>query len=604
MSHPSAARSAEAHVARWVFPSLLVLLVQVALYLWMAPRGFDFTDESYYFHNYLHWREFTGTVTFFGAYFEWPFRAMGMSIAGIRILSLLLVLASGALLMHQVLRFSMRAQSDQGGLRLFGWYLIGPMASAMMYFGYLTTLRAPSYNLATLCAMVVSTACLLRTLAQQERGRSSYVAPLLYGVALGACLLSKATTSLILALAHVLFFLAVNRYWSWRRLLEIVLLVSAGFAINLLVLTAEFPGWLHSLREGIQIIGTRADYGMAAMLRDLSWELQRALIRAGPWLLMLALLLALFRRRLAVAPRHVLSLLTLVLAGSNAAIIASNHQGKLWLFVMAATAIALWSLELLARPARAITRADRSELALMALLFFLPLVFSFGTNMPVLGHSVIASVFAYCAVYLRLYRLNHIGLVSRGALAASVCLLCVPALMVQVWALTDVRYTYRQLVPLGEQDIPVALGAHATVLRVDPTTRTTLQEIAAMAARAGLQPGEHLLDFSGDGPGIIYALGANPLGTAWMIGGYPGSSAAAERVVAKLDQASIRRAWLLTSTNNPRRIEGWEPILARRIGARSHQLTASISVASPYSWDPAAAKTLNVQLWKPAAPGP
>ena len=36
---------------------VILLLVQVGLYVWMAPRGFDFTDESYYFLNYLYWRD-------------------------------------------------------------------------------------------------------------------------------------------------------------------------------------------------------------------------------------------------------------------------------------------------------------------------------------------------------------------------------------------------------------------------------------------------------------------------------------------------------------------------------------------------------------------
>lgn len=587
----------------------MMLLVQVALYLWMAPRGFDFTDESYYFHNFLHWREFTGTVTFFGAYFEWPFRAMGASIAGIRIVSLLLVLASGAVLMHQVLRFSLREPYAQGGARDGNiphawWYLVAPMASAMLYFGYLTTLRAPSYNLLTLCTMAIATACLLRTLEQAAAGTSARGAPLLYGVALGACFLSKATTALVLVLAHALFFIAVNRSWAWKRLLEIFFLILAGFAANLVVLTAEFPGWLHSLREGIEIMRVRGAYGTVAMLKDLSWELQRMLIRTGPWLLLFGLLFALVRRKLSATSRGAISLLALVLVAASMVTIASAHQTKLWLFLMAATALGLWSLELLARPGRRMTRSDHAELALMALLFLLPVAFSFGTNMSVLSHSAIASMFPYCAVFLRVYRLAHQGMLTRSALTASVCLLCVPALLAQLLALTDVRYTYRQLSPLGEQDIPVALGARATPLRVDGHIDKALHDISAMVRTAGFKPGQDVLDLSGDGPGVIYAVGGNPLGTPWMIGGHPGSEAAADRVIEKLNPASIRGAWLLTSSNNPRRIIDWESMLARRIGPASHEMVASIDIGSLYSWEIDAPKTLNLQLWKPATPAP
>lgn len=607
MSPVSPARPATALAARWAMPALMILLVQVGLYLWMAPRGFDFTDESYYFHNYLHWRQFTGTVTFFGAYFEWPFRAMGTSIAGIRILSLLLVLGSGAILMHQVLRFSLREQLAQAGahdanIPQTWWYLVAPMASAMVYFGYLSTLRAPSYNLLSLCTMAIATACLLRTLEQQVAGLLSRGAPLLYGVALGACFLSKATTSMMLVLGHALFFIAMNRSWAWKWLLEVFFLIVAGFAVNLLVLTVEFPGWLHSLREGIEIMRVRGGYGLVDMLQQLSWELQRGLMRTGPWLLLLGALFGVGRSIPGARSRGAISLMALVLVATSAVVIATDHQTRLWLFAMAATALGLWSLELFGRSARRMRRGDLAELALMALLFFLPLAFSFGTNMSVLAHSAIASVFAYCAVYLRLYRLSHQGMLTRGALAASMCLLCVPALLVQLLALTNVRHTYRLLVPLVEQDVPVALGARHNMLWVDRGTGKSLQDIAAMVGTAGLKPGQDVLDLSGDGPGVIYAVGANPMGTPWMIGGYPGSAAAAGRVIEKLDPASIRGAWLLTSNNNPRRIIDWESMLVRRIGPGSHQMVGSIDIASPYSWDADAPKTINLQLWKPATP--
>lgn len=599
-------RSSGTFPAAWAMPALVVLIVQLALYVWMAPRGFEFTDESYYLHNFLYWREFTGTVTFFGAYFEWPFRALGGSVAGMRILSLLLILASSAVLMQQVLRYSRReAAVDERHASVpqaTWWYLIAPMASAMLYFGYLTTLRAPSYNLLCLCAMALSTACLLRTLEQQAAGRSSRIAPLFYGLALGACFLSKATTALLLVLVHLAFFVAVNRTWAWKRLAEMFALIVAGFCINLVVLTLEYPGWLQSLKEGIEVLRARGGYGGSGLLKGVSWEFQRALIRVGPWFVLLGLLFLMARRRLVTAQRRTISLLALAMIGASMVTIASDNQSSIWLFAMAATALGLWGVERLAQKGASPTRSVRPELALMALLFVLPLVFSFGTNMPMLGHSAIASMFVFCAVYLRLYRLAEKGVLAPRTLAGCVLLLCLPALVAQWLALTDVRYTYRQHSALGSQDSEVVLGSRDTMLRVDSQTGKTLKDIAAMFRKAGFRPGQDVLDLSGDGPGVIFAVGAKPLGTPWMLGGYPGSAAAAGRVIEKLDPTALRNAWLLTSTDNPRRIEGWEPMLARRIGQGSHSMADSVDIAMSYSFDPDAPKTINLQLWRPAQP--
>lgn len=588
----------------WAIPAVLILVLQAAVYVWMAPRGFDFTDESYYFYNFLYWRDFTGTVSFFGAYFEWPFRAMGTSISGIRILSLVLVMSSGAVLMHYLLRFSMGEHfqsSGVNGIRQRTWcYLAAPMVSAMMYFEYLSTLRAPSYNLMSLFTIAVATACLLHTLERQDAGRVSRLAPLVYGLALGACFFSKATTAVLLVLVHALFFVAINRVWAWKRVFEIFLLILAGFAVNLALLTVEFPGWLHSLREGLELMRLRG-FDAGAHLKDLSWDTQRALMRVGPWLVPLGLLLALTRRKLGPESRTAISLLSLVLVASSVLAIAGVHRTKLWLFVMAATALGLWSLELLARPGRRMTRAASTELALMALLFALPLVFSVGTDRSILAHSAIAALFVYCAVLLQLYRMSHKGLLTRGALAACVFLLCIPAAAAQWLAITNVRHTFNQLSPLDQQDNLVALGPRGSILRIDRGFGKSVHDIQEMARLAGFKTGQKVLDMTGCGPGAGYAIGATPLGAAWIIGGQPGSAAAAERIIERLTPDSLRGAWLLTSANGSRGIVGWEEMLAHRIGPGSHRLAGSIDVANPYASAPNEPSTINLSIWKPAA---
>jgi len=139
-----------------------LLLAQIGLYLWMAPRGFEFTDESYYFLNYLYWRDLTGTMSFFGAYLEWPFRMLGQSVTAIRIFSLLLLLASSAFFVREALAYvSRRDGFAKGPVWIF---VMAGMAASLFYFGYLKTLRAPSYNLLVLCSMLVSTGLLLRIL--------------------------------------------------------------------------------------------------------------------------------------------------------------------------------------------------------------------------------------------------------------------------------------------------------------------------------------------------------------------------------------------------------------------------------------------------------
>ena len=597
MTANPAFRNAPTGVLHWALPALLILLVQVTLYLWMAPRGLDFTDESYYFHNFLHWREFTGTITFFGAYFEWPFRAMGKSIAGIRILSLVVILAVSAVLMHALLRFSMRIEALSGGPHESAhaplWcYLAGPMAAAMFYFSFLTTLRAPSYNLLSFATIAIATACMLRTLENQDAERPSPWPPLLYGVALGACFLSKATTSLMMVVAHVLFFIAVNRVWRTKRLLAMTALIVTGFAVNLVVLTLQFPGWLNSMREGMEIMRTRGGYGMGLLIKAVSWDLQRQLMRSGPLLVVACLGFVLLRRTIGRHSQRSVSLLTLLLVTAAALAITLDHRGGVWLPALALVALGLWSLEV---P----SKHTRVDLSLMVLLFALPLVFSFGTNMPILSHSAIASLFAFCAVFLRLYRLYHLKSLSLTALAASICMLCVPSLATQVLAVTNVDYTYRQYDAMSKQVVPVTVGTSALLL--DRQTEQGLRQLRAMAAGAGLQRSQAMLDFANN-PGLLYAVGAVPLGSPWLSAGFEGSEKGAERVIQKVDAAALRGAWLLTTDYKKFSIDGWQTMMARRLGPGSHTLAGSVTLINPSPRDGRTLKTVTLQLWKPATP--
>lgn len=595
---------------QWALPALAMLLIQIALYCWMAPRSFEFTDESYYFHNYLHWREFTGTLTFFGAYFEWPFRALGMNIGAMRVLTLVMVLACSAVLMHSLLRFDLREQTDGGmpaaATPFSRWYLIAPMASAMMFFGYLATLRAPSYNTLSLFTMALCTACLLRTLEQQAAGRPGRAIPLLYGILLGACFLAKASSAALMVLGHTLFFLGFARNWQWKRLLEIVGLVTAGFAANLAVLSFLFPGWIDSLREALVILsirsGTHNDYSTGRMLLRLRWDIQVALAATWPGLVIAGVFFFAARRKLRTASPILVSFVVLALVSVAAFGLVHEKQTRLWLVGMVVASLGMYILERRGRPLRSMTRAERVDLAVMALLYYLALAFSMGSNLSTLGHSAIASTFVFCGVYVRLYRLAHLGLLPRPALAAAACVLCLPALLVQFWALTKVEADYRQLHPLIEHDIPVTVGAPATRLWVDATTAKTLSDMKALADKAGVKPGNDILDLTGDGPGFIYAVGANPLATPWMIGGYEGSDAAADHIMGTISPASLRAAWMLTSLNNPLRVNGWESMLNKRIGPATHELAGSIDIANPYAWTPDAPKIVSLQLWRPVNP--
>jgi hypothetical protein len=576
-----------------------LLLTQVGLYLWMAPRGFDFSDESYYFLNYLYWRDFIETSTFFGAYFELPFRLLGQSVTASRIFSLMLLLASSAFFTRETLAFYCRGGPSKTP-SLLAFILTG-MAASLFYFSYLSTLRAPSYNLFTLCSMLVATGLLLQLLSVGLQAAFAPAIMLCYGLAVGACLLCKATSGMLLVLIHAMFFALVNRAWQWPRLLQLLIFVLVGIGLNFIVLQWAHPHWLDALREGVKFKNMDGSHNLFDLLNSVRWEIQNIAVTFLIWIVGASAVVVAVVRFTVPFRRIALSVLVaaLIIGFAAGLIWGPNYMWLPFLFLLV---MLLCGIEVLCREPMGLGKSDVTDVGLIALLFILPLAVSFGTNMPVLKHSQLAAVFPIAALLLRLHRLVHLNLLARSALVICLAALCIPTLAIQVRAATDVHYAYRQLSPLGAQTLRVQLGSSGNTLLVDAATRDSLQSIIGAAQSVGLSPGKTVLDFTGDGPGLLFVLGARPLGVAWLWGGFPGSEAIAANVVASVTEEELRGAWLLSSTNNPVAIKDWQQLLSSRLGPNSHVLATTLYVQAMYRlpWKEAPPKNIAIQIWRPS----
>ena len=70
-------------------------------------------------------------MSFFGAYFEWPFRMLGQSVPAIRIFSLLLLLTSSAFFTREVLGYVSRR--DGSTSETFWAFVVAGMAASLAF---------------------------------------------------------------------------------------------------------------------------------------------------------------------------------------------------------------------------------------------------------------------------------------------------------------------------------------------------------------------------------------------------------------------------------------------------------------------------------------
>ena len=69
-----------------------------------------------------------------------------------------------------------------------------------------------------------------------------------------------------------------------------------------------------------------------------------------------------------------------------------------------------------------------------------------------------------------------------------------------------------------------------------------------------MPPGAVVIDLTGQAPGLVYALDAQPLNSPWVPGGYPGSAEALRVTIDRLSCHQVRAVWLLDQPGGPRNL--------------------------------------------------
>lgn len=577
-------------------PVALLLVLQVGLFVATAWRGLDLTDESYYLLSYQHWRGLIATVTFFGAYFDGPFRLLGADVGAMRVLGMALLVVAGGFFTRQALAFGRDAAEP------VPWpYTAAGMAGAMFYYSYVTTLRAPSYNLLVLFCMLVSSG-LLFVLADGRGARWRLgCTAFAYGLLIGACGLTKATSALATVLCHLVFLSCFARV---RRLPEWAWLAALGVGVNLLALHLAQPHWLDALLTGVQLTAAMDSHPAAVPFETLRRAVVRGAVRLLPALVLAVLVFWFAAKRWGRTHRSVLSsLVVLTVAGIMLTIQQQGYGKSWWVLLVFGTAL-LWLAERLCRDSPMPRWRDvRGVTGVSVLLFVLPICYSVGTNGSLPAHTQMAAVFAIVALMLPLRRLHALGLVHGGAVMAVLSLLCVPMLVSELRALDDPVFTYRLRTGLLDQRFGLELGDRRRTLHLDAITRDSLHRLQLRMRELGYQPGQPVLDATGDGPGLVYALGGRPLGVAWIIGGYPGSERAAARVLDAVAPAELRRAWVLVADDSPRALRTLPQMVAQRTGGPGPQPVASLRVVAQYRWDGLPPEPVELTVWRPALGG-
>lgn len=514
-----------------------------------SAHGFDFTDESLY----LVWIAtpflYDGSISQFGFVYHPLHRLLGGDVALLRQAN---VLITFALAWGLVLAFLPTLAAGMPTRRI-----ALPVVSAALATSSFTLfeswLLTPSYNSLNGQALLIAATGVV--LAGQGTDRRSVLGWLLIGVGGWLTFMAKPSSALALAIGVFLCLLA-GRKLSVRMLALSVATALALLILGAMLIDGSIAGFLARLDRGLdtsRYLGGGHTLGQILRIDDFRVDerLRLALVAAS-----VALVIAVWglsgNRKLrpfiglaaSAAFFAITASLALGLVNGDAGF--GSFQGLLIfaaVFAIAISALALGRLRML----RGISA---EQWAVAAFLMVLPHVFAFGSSVNYWQAGSSAGIFWLLAALTLLGPMlrerNSWLLVLPVALAAQ----AVTATLLQ----TGFEKPYRQPQSLRQNTATLEIGLGKSALVLTEDYAAYLSAAMSAARDGGFEPGTPVIDMSGQSPGVLFAIGAENIGQAWMIGGYPGSLKLAQAMLARTSCDSISKAWILFEQDGPRSI--------------------------------------------------
>jgi hypothetical protein len=528
--------------------------VLLSLYLFFSPFGWDFTDEGFYYNWFQSPEAYPAVATFFGFFYAVPYRLLGENIVALRVVNIISVFVAGAWCIDQAFAGSSRFRRclAHSSTR----YALSFSLAGLSLLG-LGKFTSPSYNHLALIGCFLVTGALLRIDPLADCNKAApflLCGPLVFGVVLAS--LAKPITGLVLGVILLAYALFSRRSARFLILLCLVLSIFVAFAIAALfvggfsvLLTKAMLGqqWISILDGGHNINGLVKSVIQACFYPPFL-----------PFLLILVLQERVVsflycandsrRRVYGFISAVVLSIFFLIfltpLAGSLARSNVSSLAGT-WFFAMPFM-LFIFAMKVTSSEAGRVFQSmkisSRAGVSRLFLILLIPFGYGFGTNTGIWGKALTASlIFVSISAYL----FGQLPLRSiRSALSGFLLCYLVGLVLVAPAYASFYLYPQRQPHPLFLNTSVTSIGK-TSQLRLSAGVSEYIQSARLALAQNGFTSGTPVLDWSGQSPGLIYALGGRSVGQAWMFGGYKGSNLLAKYAISKIPCKDLRFSWLI-----------------------------------------------------------
>lgn len=539
-------------------------LALVVWTLWWMKNGFDITDESYY----VLWIQDPGNYSVsgsqFGSVYQPLYYILGQDVISLRRVNFLITVALGTTVSVLILKDLIRRKSrpDYSVLKPTGILTLGfAIASTSVTVNFLW-LPTPNYNILTLQGLMVVVIGL--ALANRNTSRRSVVGWVLLAAGIWLTFLAKPTSAVAAGIVALLVLIAARKL----SLMPVLISVATGFGLAIataFVISGSIGGFISRVSDGAtatNLMGGHEASGLLnSMVKKFWFGLESplpvivifALVALGvyvtikfkglqiPALLISMVLCAwsifvLLTHPASLTPQHVLA------AATFGAILLGCACATMWLRLTTKSSED--------SSVDGFNEEPRTQLVFAIAFALFPFCYSIGTNNVPLPAMLGATFFwvLSSAIFVNLSDKTNRRVLTISLITA-MCQFTAAMALNQAF-----EKPYRSDVSIAESNIPVVLPASQNTVQMNSANARYFNELKYLADDSGFTVGGSLIELTGTTPGAALAIGAMPVGSPWLLGGYKGSAESVEFIFGQTNCSSVGAPWIITAPDSPRAI--------------------------------------------------